>query len=54
MIGALKDQLCVLAGRWLLAFGHIDVTEGMDDASWKWGVKEGRNGKAADHVMTEW
>ena len=35
-------------------FRHGAVTEGMDEASWEWGVKEGRNGKAAGHLMTEW
>ena len=50
MIVALKDQLCALARRWLVAFGHGAVTEVMDEASWEWGVKEGSNGKAADHM----
>ena len=46
MIGSLKDQLCALERSWLVAFGNGAVTEGMDKASWEWGVKEERNGKA--------
>ena len=38
MIGALNDQLCALARRWLVPFGNGAVTEGVDEASWEWGV----------------
>ena len=51
MIGALKDHLCMLARRWIVYFGHGAVTEGMGEASWEWGVKEVRNGKAANFVF---
>ena len=39
MIGALKDQLCALARRWIVTFGHGAMAEGMDKASLEWGVE---------------